>query len=133
MKAKLLVSRYPLHSCRVSGKKFSQACPMCDCCDETIEHFLVQRPALAADRDPILKMIISPVDDPNTTKNPSTLTQLLLDSSLIECDGLADQVELVEALSRKLCFKLHHRRSVHIGNGSQYLRVNRRRVAWLQN
>ena len=129
VKVKLLVSRYPLHSCRVSGQKYNQRCPLCQEPSETVEHFLLTCPALTTERDPLIEEICALVADYSMTDNPQSLTQLLLDcSDLIPCKLLAEQIEI---LSRKLCFTLHNRRSVLIGYGSQYMRVSAVRSTWL--
>jgi hypothetical protein len=129
VKAKLLVSRYPLHSCRVSGKSYGKQCPMCQDQNETVEHFLLSCPALATCREPIIKQICDKINNHELTDNLSVLTQLILDcSDLVTCNKLADDIEI---LSRKLCFNLHHKRSVLLGYGSQYTRVSRKPVTWL--
>ena len=113
VKAKLLVSRYPLYSCRVSGKFYKAPCPLCSAQDETVEHFLLCCPALECDRRPIMNSILSVIPDFNFSRDPECLTKVLLDSSAyISSDPLAERIE---ELSRNLCYKLHYRRSILIG------------------
>ena len=124
VKAKLLVGRYPLRSSRVAGKNYNQKCPLCEHPSETTEHFLLFCLALSEERDSILEEIHAITNNHYLTSNPRHLTQLLLDSSdTVNCDVMADRIEV---LARKMCFKLHHRRSMLTGYGSQYVRVSRR-------
>lgn len=46
VKVKLLIQRYPLHSCRTAGTRYNGHCPLCQNQSESIEHFLFHCPAL---------------------------------------------------------------------------------------
>jgi hypothetical protein len=129
VKAKLLVSRYPLHSSRTSGSRYGQNCPLCQAEKETITHFLLDCPVLEAERRPLLEEICSTVKDQEITGNPESMSQILLDCG----DLIKDEIvaKHVEDLSRRLCFLLHHKRSVATGYGSSYSRVSRRALTRL--
>ena len=120
-KAKLLVKRYPLYSCRVSGAQYKDLCPLCNSHSETLEHFLLHCDALDCVREPDLCNFISILNDPSLTGSPASLARILLDcSSANLCDPVADSLE---ALSRNLCFKLHRRRSLLMGvNNAKIMR-----------
>jgi hypothetical protein len=129
VKAKLLVSRYPLYTSRVSGRQYGKKCPLCKTQEESKEHFLLQCPVLETERQPLLSEICTIVNNTDITADGRSLTQLLLD-----CSGMIkDKVTaaLVEDRSRKLCFQLHHRRCIATGYESPYARVTRRMPVWL--
>jgi hypothetical protein len=118
--ARLLTQRYPLNSCRTSGKAYGSPCPMCGDNKETVAHFLLRCPKLHRDRQQYLQKL-SNILCKNGIMMPASEVatgQLVLDPT--HYTRRIQTIDDLLTVSRDLCFKLHHRRSVMMGMGSKY-------------
>ena len=118
-KAKLLVQRYPIFSNRTSGNNYGSACPLCSVSAETLHHFLTQCEPLRATRRPYMVKLESALTNSDIPFPPDEIgaVKLILDPSHYASDTL---LTTLEAITRDLCFALHHKRSVLVGRTSQY-------------
>ena len=112
-KLKLVTSTYILQINRASynQNQVNPACLLCHQGDETVEHFLLEYPALASVRNPIMDSIVSICDGvyPLTSDSHSRL-QLILDRSAFTnnmYNPKSEQLQSIEYHSRRLCHALH--------------------------
>jgi hypothetical protein len=113
IKAKMLVQRYPIHSSRTSGRKYGTPCPLCSEPQEDLEHFLLNCAQLQeARKTPILRLTALLYEH---SSNPDALdiVQVILDPHMLF--GRSDLTMTIEQISRDLCYKLHHQRSILLG------------------
>jgi hypothetical protein len=127
-KAKLMVQRYPLTTSHCAGKHRSETCPLCREKSETLQHFLLECPALVTTRQPFLQKFLLNLQQAGLPPpaNNQTLLQLLLDCTKELHYGNDDLVKSLETASRKLCFALHDDRSVILGQGPQFTLARRK-------
>ena len=109
IKAKLLTGTYQLEgrkSMMNRGRSSSGLCPLCKIEIETRTHFLCDCTALDEVRIKYLKELQDvPIHIPN---NKQRLTELILDPSHATENKF--HLQQAEAITRRLCFALHHRR-----------------------
>jgi hypothetical protein len=127
-KAKLLVQRYPLYSSRTSGRNFGHDCPLCSTGEESMAHFLLHCPKLQKARLPyttaLNKLSLEHGID-ITSMDDDVLCRIILDSS--DTPYPTAKIPVLCNITRDLCFKLHHNRSVLMNTGSKYSRYYTRR------
>ena len=124
VKAKLLVQRYPLYGLSCAGKNKSNKCPLCNGDAETLPHFLLYCPSLEEQRMPLLSKITNLLQlcEP---LNEDIWMQIILDASGMGLDEVT--FKMIEIITRKLCFVLHHERAVRLGGSSTYSVARKRR------
>jgi len=122
-KATLLVGRYPLTGYKCSGKKQLPLCPMCNCNQETIHHFLLHCPKLQEHGEPYMVQV-GPILRQMKSPDPDDLVRCILEPShyaVSEEDTL-----YYEGITRRMCYTLHNHRSILLGTGSMTARAIRR-------
>ena len=131
-KVKLLTQRYPIFTSRTSGNRYGQPCPLCSTTAETLYHFLIECEALQSARKPYMNRIKKlasslniafPIDDTHAVR-------LLLDPSYY---ASGPYLSALEAVTRNLCFSLHHKRSALLGRPSQYVHIRGKNLLQSQN
>ena len=123
VQAKLLVQRYPLHGLSCSGNKRNEKCPLCEKGVETLKHFLLECPLLEDVRRPYLNKIIQVLDKcMNITED--SMVQIILDPSVLILRPY--EQKRLAIMTRKLCFTLHHQRTLKLGGGSSYRMIRNR-------
>jgi hypothetical protein len=119
IKARMLTGVYTLQSHRVTFARrttntTSAKCPLCQNEDETIQHFLTEcadtKSQVAEFRRNLSELIKGNIKG-------DELVQFVLDSSeCVRCFALNPQItNMIEVLSRNLCFSLHYNRACRLG------------------
>ena len=117
---KLLTQRYPLMTSRTAGKAYGSPCPLCNTQVETMNHFILRCPELEGDRGPYIQQLSNTLHSHGVRgpRSEDDMVRLILDPSN-HTDNEETQLQLMY-IARNLCFKLHYRRSLSLGNGSVY-------------
>ena len=116
--ALLLIQRYPLTTSPVSGVKQSDKCPLCKGEPETVEHFLLQCPALQQPRMKYLPQILHACRKDRVSIHPESLVSVILDTTRMP----SADMNYVDTC-RKFTYKLHSVRSVLLGGEPGYRRA----------
>jgi len=117
IKAKLVVSRYPLGASHIGGNK--PVCQLCNDGPEDTSHFLLQCKATTLDRRPYLNRVLELCRSAMESIETDNIVKLIL--------GRQNRAPFCgkefETLSRNMIFKLHNRRSILLGGRTQYSAV----------
>ena len=116
VKAMLLVQRYPVTTCKTAGSRMCELCPMCQCEPESMMHFILHCPNLAATRANYLPKILEHCRALQLSIDPPELLRYIIDSNHPDVRGIPDY----EALTRNYIFKLHNMQSIMLGGESTY-------------
>lgn len=132
-KARLLVQRYPLTGSRASGRKGTDKCPLCQQESETLDHFILKCSTLEDIRKPFLKKITKKLQVLNLVPtSDEEWLQCILDTPGATLSTYQERREL-ECITRRLCFALHNRRSVILGENASYMTVSKNVPVALEN
>ena len=124
VKCKFLVQRYPLTATYSAGKNRSHVCPICSIEPEDLHHFLFDCEPIHQDTDTYIEQLQAVIRKkhllfpPLSASSKDWYTQLILDARTLTGDE--EVYRPIEAIARKMMFKLHHRRAVLLGGGSRY-------------
>ncbi|VDI05822.1 Hypothetical predicted protein [Mytilus galloprovincialis] len=122
-KIKMLLDTYILqyHRSKFSNGQKTSICPLCEEGTEHLEHFLVVCSALTSIRDIFISKLytvvvpkIGTVAWTDICVSNSKMIQLILDCSRFEWYHVLEKndINLVESITRSLCYSLHEKRSV---------------------
>ena len=124
VKCKVLVQRYPLTDSHYAGKKRCKECPLCSEGPEDLEHFLHECKITHHATDTFLEKMQAVMSGqgyrypPFSQSSKEWYTQLMLDAKVITQDP--NVYTPLESISRRMIFKLHHRRAISMGGSSGY-------------
>lgn len=118
-KAKLLVQRYPLFYSRTAGVNYGHLCPLCKSDPETLSHFLMDCPVLSHVRRPHMENLRKQTSAAGIEIPPDleSMVKYVLDPTHF---APAQYTEVLEHITRDLCFALHNMRSTTLGYPSRY-------------
>ena len=109
-KLKLATGTYILQTYRVSFNQnmVDSTCLLCNSAEETLQHFLLDCPVLAAIRNPIIDTLVEACSGLcNPACDNDTLLKLIIDSSLlIDANTHGYELSNIEFQARRLCFAL---------------------------
>ena len=115
VKAKLLIQRYPLLTCKTAGQQRSVVCALCKREPETTEHFLLYCPALQKERNNYLPKILNTCREKSIEIGSEELTKIILDTNCYSKDDSAHEI-----ICRNMIFKLHNKRAILLGGDRWY-------------
>ena len=110
VKIQLLLKRYPLTTCKTSGPKMRELCPLCHQEPETTEHFILICTKLQKPRIPFLIKIMQLIRIQRVDIQLENIIKAILD-----VNHLPFPDPQFEKISRDMIFKLHHRRALLLG------------------
>ena len=102
--------------CKTAGSRMCELYPMCQCEPESMMHFILHCPNLAATRANYLPKILEHCRALQLSIDPPELLRYIIDSNHPDVRGIPDY----EALTRNYIFKLHNMRSIMLGGESTY-------------